>query len=359
MRALFVYKYLTMGGVEAVLRARLEGLPESGVDAQAWFLADGPGREAFEGVAPRVHVGGLAALERFLEAEKIDLVSSIDTEEIFPLMGRLGEGPALVVEVHSPYPENLAYLRHVGRVPVRAFFVPSAYQEAVARQRLGAGARVWVVPNPLGAGFAAPLRDFEPAPPEPVVAWVGRLDELKNWKEFIDLAGALPQGTGASFWMAGSSPGGEAAPDLYRRAKRRGVLNRLRWFRDLPYPRVPRLLDAVRSSGGVVLSTSRGESFGLTIAEAMARACAVVVPAASPFREFVEHGRHGLSYPPGEVEQGAACVERLIREGALRERMGASGRADILARHSPGRALPELARALREVMGERNDRAAV
>ena len=47
MKILFVYKYLTMGGVESVLSARLMGLPNFGVDARAWFLSDGAGRGCF------------------------------------------------------------------------------------------------------------------------------------------------------------------------------------------------------------------------------------------------------------------------------------------------------------------------
>jgi hypothetical protein len=38
VKVLFVYKYLTLGGVEAVLRARLDGLSAAGIEAHAWFF---------------------------------------------------------------------------------------------------------------------------------------------------------------------------------------------------------------------------------------------------------------------------------------------------------------------------------
>ena len=47
MKVLFVYKYLTLGGVETVLRARLDGLAECGIDAHAWFFDDLGGRALF------------------------------------------------------------------------------------------------------------------------------------------------------------------------------------------------------------------------------------------------------------------------------------------------------------------------
>ncbi len=60
MKVLFVYKYLTLGGCETVLRARLDGLTALGVDARAWFLNDGPGRSIFAGVEDRVHLSDAA-----------------------------------------------------------------------------------------------------------------------------------------------------------------------------------------------------------------------------------------------------------------------------------------------------------
>ena len=93
MKVLFVYKFLTMGGVETVLRVRLEGLPDCGIDAHAWFLFDGPGRVIFEGITSRLHVGSTAMLRDFLIEEDFGLVTSLDTEEVFPILRRLRKQP--------------------------------------------------------------------------------------------------------------------------------------------------------------------------------------------------------------------------------------------------------------------------
>ena len=60
LRVLFVYKYLTPGGVEAVLATRLEELDRFGIVAHAWFFSEvgtAGGREMFASVADRVHLG--------------------------------------------------------------------------------------------------------------------------------------------------------------------------------------------------------------------------------------------------------------------------------------------------------------
>jgi glycosyltransferase involved in cell wall biosynthesis len=351
VKVLFVYKFLTMGGVETVLRVRLEGLPDLGVDAHAWFFFDGPGRVIFEGMESRMHVGSTAMLRDFLIEEGFDLVSSLDTEEIFPTLRRLREQPILVIEAHSPYPENLEYLRFLRDLPVAAFFVPSAYQAQVIRPRVGRDANIQVISNPLSDRFGTGLQDFSPKPPHPVVAWIGRLDELKNWVEFIDIAGHLrKRNDHIEFWIVGRSGGEEISQVLYKRAQRAGILDRLRWFRGIAYVHMPTLLDAVRVSGGVVVSTSRGDSFGLTIAEGMARGCAVVVPSEGPFREFVMNGVHGWIYQLGSSRDGAEKINSLLKDHNLRSEYGQRGRVSILEKYSAANALRVLASALQQLI---------
>jgi glycosyltransferase involved in cell wall biosynthesis len=351
MKVLFVYKFLTMGGVETVLRVRLEGLPAYGIEPHAWFLFDGPGRVIFEGMDSRVYVGSTALLHDFLVQEELDLISSIDTEEIFPMLQRFRECPKLVIEVHSPYPESLEYLRHLGRLPVSSFFVPSQYQADVVRSKIGKEVDVRVIPNPIAEHFGVELHTFSPIPPRPVVAWIGRLDELKNWVEFVDIAGYLRKKTeNIEFWIVGRSGGEEISQTLYKRANRAGILDRLRWYRGVPYAHMPTLLDAVRESGGVVISTSKGDSFGLTIAEGMARGCAVVVPSHGPFQEFVTDGEHGLIYQLGSSKDGAEKIASLLENDLLRSEFGQQGRVSILEKHSPANALKMLASALQQLV---------
>jgi glycosyltransferase involved in cell wall biosynthesis len=352
MRVLFVYKFLTMGGVEAVLGVRLNGLSEWGVDSHAWFLFDGPGRVIFKNVADRVHVGSTGYLRQFLQRQSFDLISSFDTEEVFPILSRLRESPPLVIEVHSPYPENLEYLRFLGTLPVAAFFVPSRYQAQVVKRKLDVDVPFRIIPNPLAAAFEIQPMEFSHPPTRPVVAWIGRLDDLKNWKEFIQIAGVLRKRmSNIEFWIVGSSGGEDIGHALYRLAYREGVLDRLKWFRGLPHENMPKLLDAVRTSGGVVVSTSRGESFGMTVAEGMARACAVVVPSEGPFREFVSDGVHGRVYRLGSVKDGASKIETLLDDDGIRSECGKRGRASILDRHSSRSALKILSSELGRIIG--------
>ncbi|HEX2645273.1 MAG TPA: glycosyltransferase family 4 protein [Thermoanaerobaculia bacterium] len=354
LKVLFVYKYLTLGGVETVLRARLDSLDRHGIEAHAWFFHDLGGRSVFAGREDRICIG---AVEECLAAagDGFDLLVSIDTEEVFPLLKtEAGAGaPRLVVECHSPYLENIEYLRGLAAYHPAAVFVPSDYQRRIVRERLGEGVPVQVVPNPLRAAFVDEPAPF-PAPiPRPAVAWIGRMDDLKNWTGFVDLAGRLVQrdpGKDIEFWIAGKPVAAEGGEDLRKRGTEAGILGRLKWFRGLPHARVPAFLDAVRDSGGVVVSTSKGESFGMTVAEAMARGCAVVTPARAPFNEFVTDGETGLLIPltgPNCIETAAEAIAALLADGERCAEMGRRARAAVLERFAPAPALAALARELR------------
>jgi mannosyltransferase len=74
----------------------------------------------------------------------------------------------------------------------------------------------------------------------------------------------------------------------------------------------------------VLVQPSHSESYSLVLLEAMASGCCVVAAEMPHYREFIEHGRTGLLYPPGDVEALRTLLEPLLAEP---ERAEAIGRA--------------------------------
>lgn len=355
MRVVAAYSYLTVGGVETVLRGRMDALSAQGVDLHAWFLHDLGGRSVFSGRENRITVGPREALAHYVESNRPDLVLVIDTPEILPALASSPTCPPVAIEFHTPYVDNQTYLGRLEIAP-RAVLVPSAYQAAIAGKLLKKNPRttttpVIVVPNPLRPEFAAPLVDPMVTPPLPIVSWIGRLDELKNWRGFLELGAGLAElAPPHELWLVGKPSDAETGRAVVEAARRLGVLPQLRWYRGLPHQRVPTLLDLVRVSGGVLTSTSKGESFGMTVAEAMARACAVVTPDLPPFDEFVTPSV-GIRYVAGRSNTPAVtAVCGLLTDHERRQHLAAAGRTAILERHAPGPALDVFGRVLRELV---------
>ena len=352
MKVLFVYKFLTTGGVEVVLQARLDGLHGSVIDGSVWFLEQLDGWAIFRGSERDPYFGDLSQLEAHLRENKYDAISVIDTPEVFPLLKRLEGSTTIIVEAHSPYLENLEYLRSLNGLEIASIVVPSRFQASLVRKRLKRKIPVLFLPNPLRRSFTSDPLGFKPTPTQPILAWIGRLDSLKNWRFAIKIASNLKKfNPNIELWMAGRLVESATSDELYQAAKRRGVLDILRWFENFPHDRMHRWLDAVRESGGVVLSTSNGESFGMTVAEAMARECAVVVPDIGPFREFITDNRTGIFYKPKSLKNAASKVQLLLQDGDRREKIGSAARLSILKKHSSNVALDVMANSFEKVVG--------
>jgi glycosyltransferase involved in cell wall biosynthesis len=84
----------------------------------------------------------------------------------------------------------------------------------------------------------------------------------------------------------------------------------------------------------------------MTVAEAMARACAVIVPSQGPFGEFVDDGVNGSMYDLGRPMDAAAKIESLLKDDELRKKFGIAGREYILEHYGTKPSLHVLIREL-------------
>lgn len=300
----------------------------------------------FAGLDAHIHVGQGVGVEHELNLGRFDVATVIDTPSVLRNMGRCLT--PLVVESHTPYKENLGYLRHLDEYAPLEIVVPTQHQKTVVEEKLKVPLPISVVSNPLAAHFLGSVTDFEPPPPRPVLAWIGRLDYLKNWRGFLRICQRLAQTNGSfEVWIVGSFPHRDDWGELYHEARSLGLFRRFRWLQSFHYARMPKLLDAIRSSGGVVVSTSRGESFGMTIAEAMARACPVVVPQEPPFTELVEDGVSGVCYTQGDSASAVRALSQLLDDPYQRKRLGEEARTSVMARFSPEMTMPSLVSVLK------------
>jgi glycosyltransferase involved in cell wall biosynthesis len=77
---------------------------------------------------------------------------------------------------------------------------------------------------------------------------------------------------------------------------------------------------------------SRGETFGVAIAEAMAAGAVPVVSGLSCFRDLVRHEKNGLVFDhtaQDGARQLADCLVRLLQDAALRNALAAAARQDV------------------------------
>jgi glycosyltransferase involved in cell wall biosynthesis len=109
------------------------------------------------------------------------------------------------------------------------------------------------------------------------------------------------------------------------------------------------VLSAYRSADSVVLPSVRARDGSHdvtpnTLIEAMAMRLPVVSTTIGAIPEIVDHEIDGLLVPPNDARALAAALERLLREPALRRRLGEAARRKVEARFDMDRNVGERAR---------------
>jgi glycosyltransferase involved in cell wall biosynthesis len=150
----------------------------------------------------------------------------------------------------------------------------------------------WTLPHEGGAG----------------VLWVGLMVPVKRLDVLAEAMALLPEVPAV---LAGSGPDRPAVP---------------------PNVTMPGFVADVRpllAKADVLVLPSAAENCPLVVLQAMAAGLPVVASGVGGVPELVADGETGLLVPPGDAEALADALRNLLRDKALRARMGVAGRARV------------------------------
>ena len=161
-----------------------------------------------------------------------------------------------------------------------------------------------VIPNFI------PFEDVRPPlkkPPlsRPHLIHISNFRPMKNIPGAIEAFEQVRRVTDARLTFVGD---GECMAEARAEVERRNLAKSVRFtglVEDIP---------AVLEPAHVMLVSSRYESFGLAILEAMARGVPVVAPDVGGIPEVIRHGETGFVFPPGDFQAAADFVLRMLRD---------------------------------------------
>ena len=235
-----------------------------------------------------------------------------------------------IVDEHMPAVQKLAD-RLLSRAATRGIAISKATKDFMAGARAVPRERIEVIYNgiPLDAyrDDAAAASEWKRGAGIPehhrCVTIVGRLNEIKGHRYFLEAAATLAHGIDdVSFVVLGD---GELMEPLKARAADLGIAERVFFLGhrdDVP--------DILRDSEiSVVASLSEGGP--LVLFEAMAARCATLITDACGLAELIKEGENGFVIPPRDAAAIAARVELLLEDSQLAKQVGECARQDAFS----------------------------
>ncbi len=183
------------------------------------------------------------------------------------------------------------------------------------------------------------LLRFAPPPDRPsrtgpaVLLSVGRVVEKKGYDILLSALSRLPQELD---WRLRHVGGGEGLSGLKRMAEQLGMAGRIDWLGARTQEQV---LAEYRSADLFVLASRiarDGDRDGLpnVLMEAQSQRLACIATRVSAIPELITEGATGLLVPPDDAGALAIAIEQLLRDPALRRRLGEAGMARVRAAFS-------------------------
>ena len=179
-----------------------------------------------------------------------------------------------------------------------------------------------VIPNGVDVqrfATAVPIARWQDGTPN--ILFVGRHEPRKGLLDLLKAHRILRKtGSGSRLLIVGSGP-------QEREARRYVATRGLQEVEFLGRVTDTEKAQLFRTADVYASPATGGESFGIVLLEAMAAGTPIVCSDIHGYKGVVRRGREGLLVPPREPRELALAIDRLLRDPALREQMGAAGQA--------------------------------
>jgi glycosyltransferase involved in cell wall biosynthesis len=267
-------------------------------------------------------------------AGRVDVVHAHLGEDIavvpLALAALRGRGVPLVLTMHTSVRHTLAVTgaRSALLKTLGGYWESVGQRRAAAvialtprlRDRLVSGGvapeRIHVIPSGVGPSLLSGPVGEPDRPDRPRILFVGRLHPQKGVDTAVRAMTRLPD---AELVLAGEGP--ERAR-LAALAARLGVAERVRFLGFVAHSRIAGLL----RDAHVLVMPSRYEELGTALVEAMHTGTPVVASRVGGIPDLVTHGVHGMLVTPGDADELAGALGRVLSSPALAGTLAANAR---------------------------------
>jgi len=172
----------------------------------------------------------------------------------------------------------------------------------------------------------------------PIIGWVGRLEENKNWRDFLLIGAKLIQeNPSIQLWMFEDNTLStkEIRVEFEKKVSELNLRPHLTIYANQPHCKMAEYFSVIGDSGGFLCSTSKVEGFGYAVLEAMVCRCPVLSSDSDGVRSFIAHNITGKFFELGNIFHAVQEGKELLSNIQLRESIRQKGVEHIEKNFSP------------------------
>jgi len=316
LRILYVYKWATMGGCERVFLNRAMAFKQQdfNIGQDVYFFHNSGGLKNFLQYIEHFGLGEYLRVVPQIDENAYDLIFTFDTQEIFDIVSDTSK---IIVECHTPYKQMRGYLKSLPKNIAGIASPSQAFMESVLLKEVPEQFhdRLFVLPNfsvkNPDENQEKQQNDQQPKWDEIPICYVGRMDSLKNTKELFKIFAKLNQESDGKYILVLAGNVVAEYMDLEETAKEFGIESQIHYLNSVPFEKVDELLKLIKQHRGTFVSTSLGESFGLSALEAMENEIPVLLTDIPCHKALVE-GDNDFLYEAGNIEEAVLKIVSLF-----------------------------------------------
>jgi glycosyltransferase involved in cell wall biosynthesis len=316
MKILYIYQFLTYGGVEMLLRNRAKYLKKLDPKLEINLLV----MKSSVSKTPSEFNNVFVCRSKKEISKKIvehDLIINVDTPELFDVVERSKK--PVILETYTSAKPSRKYLKLKLPSNLRLVVVPSiTFKNIVEAEISNKEVPVKVVYNFTDKDQSNNNNlniNFHGSRP---ILWVGRLEESKGWREALHIFSLLKgvsKNSNIELFLIGEQLD-KYDKHIFEIMEDFGVLEYVRYIPRVDFKDMGSIYSLVRKNKGIYLSTSKMETFGLTVLEAMNYGLPCVLNNLEIFKELYQKS---ASLYKGEDDAVESIKEILGNDGLYTE----------------------------------------
>lgn len=318
MNILFVF-YIPSGGVDTLNRQRCHALKKYGIESHCLYFQEGSGLQNTVNI-PTFITEDDATIKQILEQYNYKAIIIVSAYAYFQRFRELGfRGNIIFFEIQGFGPKEDARWALTNALPaVNSFadgiLLPGTQhiKELVDELYPHMNTFEFNICLETAHFYYQKSRKY----PYLIVAWLGRIEDNKNWSEFLLIGNELRKSyPDIRLWMfEDDTLGTPAERVLFKQMIARLELeNNLVIRANVPHSKMADYLSMIGDSGGLLCSTSKVESASYSVLEAMACRCPVLTTDSDGVRRSVIHNLTGKYYTLGNIDEAVKEAKEVIQ----------------------------------------------